>query len=154
MPWLNWSLKFHIRLRTISLLISIHNTQVYVQWLSYSFVWLYLIKCVFTCSIFVDSNTKRFLSVLVVFVKYFVLTKTENFKNRLPCFGDSIAGQSSRMPQSQARRSILATCSRVEGPIARGTQRFSRLSSRLPREWDLQSRKTLSVRDRAPGSFL
>ena len=32
----------------------------------YSFVWLYLIKCVFTCSIFVDSNTKRFLSVLVV----------------------------------------------------------------------------------------
>ena len=48
MPWLNWSLKLHIKLRTISLLISTHNTQVYVQWMSYSFVWLYLIKCVFT----------------------------------------------------------------------------------------------------------
>ena len=80
MPWLNWSLKFHIRLRTISLLISTHNTQVYVQWMPYSFMWLYLIKCVFTCSIFVDSNTKRFLSVLDVFGKYFIFTKTENFQ--------------------------------------------------------------------------
>ena len=77
MPWLNWSLKFHIKLRTISLLISTHNTQVYVQWMSYSFMWLYLIKCVFICSIFVDSNTKRFLSVSGVFGKYFVFTKTE-----------------------------------------------------------------------------
>ena len=40
--------------------------------MSYSFVWLYLMKCVFTCSIFVNSNTKRFLSVLGVFEKYFV----------------------------------------------------------------------------------
>ena len=80
MSWLNWSLMFHIRLRTISWLISTHNTQIYVQWMSYSFVWLYLIKCVFTCSIFVDSNTKRFLSVLGVFGKYFVFTKTEKFQ--------------------------------------------------------------------------
>ena len=86
MPWLNWSLKLHIRLRTISLLISTHNTQVYVQWMLYSFVWLYLIKCVFTCSIFVDSNTKRFLSFLGVFGKYFVFTKTENFKNSVALF--------------------------------------------------------------------
>ena len=50
----------------------------------------------------------------------------------------------SRMPQSRARRSVLATCSRVEGPVARGTQRFSRLSLRLSHEWDFQSRKTLS----------
>ena len=47
--------------------------------MSYSFVWLYLLKCVFTCSIFVDSNTKRFLIVLGVFGKYFVFTKTEKF---------------------------------------------------------------------------
>ena len=145
MPWLNWSLKLHIKLRTISLLISTHNTQVYVQWMPYSFVWLNLIKCVFTCSIFVDSNTKRFLSVLVVFGKYFVLSKKLKIsKTVLPCFGDSIAGQTSRMPQSRARGSVLATCSWVEGPVARGTQRFSRLSSRLPRKWDFQSRKTLS----------
>ena len=82
MPWLNWSLKFHISLRTISLLISTHNTQVYVQWMPYSFVWLYLLKCVFTCSIFVDSNTERFLSILGVSGKYFVFTKTEKFKKQ------------------------------------------------------------------------
>ena len=82
MPWLNWSLKLHIRLRTISLLISTHNTQVYVQWMPYSFVWLCLLKCVFTCSIFVDSNAKIFLSVLNVFGKYFVFTKTEKFQKQ------------------------------------------------------------------------
>ena len=38
----------------------------------YSFVWLYLIKCVFTCSICVNSSTKRFLSVLGIFGKFFV----------------------------------------------------------------------------------
>ena len=48
----------------------------------YSFVWLYLIKCVFTYSIFVDSNTRRFLSVLGVFGKYFVFTKTEKFQKQ------------------------------------------------------------------------
>ena len=134
MPWLNWSLKLHIRLRIISLLISTHNTQVYVQWMPYSFVWLYLIKYVFTCSIFVDSNTKRFLSVLGVFGKYFVFTKTEKFqKTVLPYFGDSVAGHPSHMLQPWARGLILATCLRVKGPVARGTQRFSRLSSRLPR---------------------
>ena len=82
MPWLNWSLKLHIKLKTISLLISTHNTQVYVQWMTYSFVWLYLLKCVFTYSIFVDSNTKRFFSVLGVFGKYFVFTKTEKFQKQ------------------------------------------------------------------------
>ena len=82
MSWLNWSLKLHIRLMTISLLISTHNTQVYVQWMPYSFVWLYLIKCVFTCLIFVNSNTKRFLSILGVFGKYFVFTKTEKFQKQ------------------------------------------------------------------------
>ena len=144
MPWLNWSLKLHIRLRTISLLISTHNIQLYVQWMPYSFVWLYLIRCVFTCSIFFDSNIKRFLSVLGVFGKYFVFTKPKKFlKTMLPCFGDSIAGHLSHMPQLRARGSVLATYSRVRGPVARGTQRFSQLSSWLPREWDFQSRKTL-----------
>ena len=132
MPWLNWSLKFDVRLRTISLLISIHNTQVYVQWMPYSFVWLFLIKCVFTCSIFVDSNTKRFLSVLSVFWKYFVFTKTEKFqKNSVTLFWRLNCGSSSCEIQPRARVLILATCSRVKGPVTRVTQRFSRLSSRL-----------------------
>ena len=75
-------MKLHIRLKTISLLISTHNTQVYVQWMPDSFVWLYLLKYVFTCSIFVDSNSKMFLSVLDVFGKYFVFTKIENFQKQ------------------------------------------------------------------------
>ena len=119
MPWLNWSLKFHIKLRTISLLISTHNTQVYVQWMPYSFVWLYLIKCVFTCSIFVDSNTKRFLSVLVVFGKYFVLTKTENFKKQC-CL-------------------VLATQSWVRQVVCHNRELTGQFW-RLVREWKVQSR--------------
>lgn len=106
MPWLNWSLKLHIRLRTISLLISTHNTQVYVQWMPYSFVWLYLIKCVFTCSIFVDSNTKRFLSVLGVFGKYFVFyKKLKNFKNSVALFW--------RLNRSSSKSHTTAVSSRV-----------------------------------------
>ena len=130
MVWLNWSLKLCIRLRTISLLISTHITHVYIQWMSYSFVWLYLIKCVFTSSIFVDSNKKIFLSVLGVFGKYLVFTKTEKIsKTVLPCFGNSVASHPSRMLQLRACVLFLATCSRVKGPVTRGTQRFSRLSS-------------------------
>ena len=64
-------------------------------------------------------------------------------KTVLPCFGDLVTGHPSHMPQSRARGSVLVTCSRVRGPVARGTQRFSRLSSRLPHKWDFQSRKTL-----------
>ena len=45
-----------------------------------------MIKCVFTYLIFVDSNAKRFLSVLGVFGKYFDFTKTENFKNSVALF--------------------------------------------------------------------
>ena len=139
MPWLNWSLKLHIRLRTISLLISTHNTQVYVQWMSYSFIWLYLIKCVFTCSIFVDSNTKRFLSVLVVFGKYFVFTKIEKFQKQC-CpvlatqswvrqvafsqvdFGDLFtSGRSSREGYIEIFAIQLATPSWVRLPVAKNT---------------------------------
>ena len=119
MPWLNRSLKLHIRLRTISLLISTHNTQVYVQWMPYSFVWLYLIKCVFTCSIFVDSNTKRFLIILGVFGKYFVFTKTGNFKKQ--CYP------------------ILATQSRVI-QVACHSRELAGQFWWLVRKWKVQSR--------------
>ena len=37
----------------------------------------------------------------------------------------------------------LATCSQVKGPVARGTQRFLWLSSRLSREWNFQLWKKL-----------
>ena len=134
MPWLNWSLKLHIRLRTISLLISTHNTQVYVLWMPYSFVWLYLLKCVFTCSIFVDSNKKKIFKCFRRFWKVFCFYKNWKIsKLVLPYFGNSVMGHPSRMPQPWARVLILVTCSRVKGPVAKGTQRFSRLSSQLPR---------------------
>ena len=151
MPWLNWPLKLHIRLRTISLLISTHNTQVYVQWMPYSFVWLYLIKCVFTCSIFVDSNTKRFLSVLGVFGKYFVFTKNwKIFKNIVALFwrlslgsskshatvassqvsfGDLFASErSSGEGYTEIFAAQLVTPSRVRLPVTKNTwQIFSNL---------------------------
>ena len=57
-------------------------------------------------------------------------------KTMLPCFGNLVAGHLSCMLQPRACRLVLATCSQVKGPVARGIQRFSWLSSRLPREWD------------------
>ena len=80
------------------------------------------------------QTQKDFLSVLGVFGKYFVFTKTENFKNSVALFWRLSLGHSSCIPQSRARGSVLTTCWRVEGLVARGTQRFSRLSSQLPRE--------------------
>ena len=61
----------------------------------------------------------------------------------LPCFGDLGMGHPSRMLQPRARVLILATCSRVKGPVAQGTQRFSWLSSQLPRGQTFQLQKIL-----------
>ena len=48
------------------------------------------------------SNTKIFLSVLVVFGKSFVFAKmSKTKKTMLPCSGDSVAGWSNRIPLSQ-----------------------------------------------------
>ena len=97
MSWLNWSLKFHIRLRTISILIPTHITHVYVQWMPYSFVWLYLFKCI-SHTQFLLIKHKNFLSVLIVFGKSFVFAKISKIsKIVLPCSGDFVAGQFSRM---------------------------------------------------------
>ena len=86
--------------------------------MSYSFVWLYLIKCVFTCSIFVDSNTKIFLSILGVFGKYFIFAKTENFQKQ--------------------RCLVLATQSRVIQLTCHSRELTSRFW-RLVCEWKVQS---------------
>ena len=100
-------------------MISTHNTQIYVQWMPYSFVWLYLIKYVFICSIFVDSNTKRFLSVLVVFGKYFVFAKIEKFQKQF-C-------------------PIWATQSRVK-QVACHSRELAGRFWQLVHEWKVQSR--------------
>ena len=85
---------------------------------------------------------KKIFECFRCFGKYFVFTKNWKFsKTVLSCFGDSVAGHPSCMLQLRARGLVLVTCSRVKGPVTRSTQRFSRLSSRLPHKWDFQSRK-------------
>ena len=64
-------------------------------------------------------------------------------KTVLPYFGDLVVGHPSRILQPWARRLVLATCSPVKGPVARGTQRISQLSSRLPHGLTFHSQKTL-----------
>ena len=85
----------------------------------YSFVWLYLMKCVFTCSIFVNSSTKRFLSVLGVFGKCFVLQKLKISKTYF-C-------------------PVLATQSRVS-QVACHSHDLAGLFWWLVHEWKVQSR--------------
>ena len=68
MTWLNWSLKFHSRLRIIPHLIHTHTTHMpNVQWMSYSFVRLYLSKCDICMLNHIWINLKRFLIILYVF---------------------------------------------------------------------------------------
>ena len=74
-------------------------------------------KCVLTCLIFVDSSTKRFLSVLGIFGKYFVL-KNWNFKNHF-C-------------------PILATQSRVS-QVAHHSRELTGQFWQLVCEWKVQS---------------
>ena len=122
-------------------------------------MWLYLLKYVFTCSIFVDSNTKIFLSVLGVFRKYFVFTKLKNFKNSVSLFwrlsrgsskshasaassrvnfGDLFASErSSRVGYSEIFAAQLTTPSLVDLPVVKNTLRnFSSFVFRgLPGNW-------------------
>ena len=79
-------------------------------------------KCVFTCSIFVNSSTKRFLSVLGVFGKYFCLKNLKISKNQF-C-------------------PVLAALSRV-CQVASLSRIFAGHFWRLVREWKVQSRGSL-----------
>ena len=113
MSWLNWSLKLHIRLRTISLMISIHITQVLLNECH-----IYLCDCtwlnVFSHTQSLLIKHKKICDFLGVFGKYFVFTKIIKFsKTVLPCSGDSVVGWSSRMSQSRAYTEIF--CDSLEG---------------------------------------
>ena len=68
MTWLNWSLKLHSSLWTISHLILTHNTQDFVQIMLISFVWLYMFKCDMYAQILVDQTRKDFW-VFYMFLK-------------------------------------------------------------------------------------
>ena len=76
-------------------------------------------KCVFTCSIFVDLSIKRFLSVLGVFGKYFVLQNTEIFKKHF-C-------------------PVLATQSRVSQVACHSHELTGQFCQLVPK-WKVQSR--------------
>ena len=98
-------------------------------------------KCVFTCSIFVDSSTKIFLSVLSVFGKYFVLQNWKFSKISFALFwqlsrglvksrasiassqvnfGDLfVGGRSSCEGYSEIFASQLATPLRVDLPVVK-----------------------------------
>ena len=88
----------------------------------YSFVWLYLMKCVFTCSIFVNSSTKRFLKCFRCFWKVFC---SKNMKISKIHFCP-----------------VLATQSRVS-QVAGLSHEFAGLFWRLVRKWKVQSRGLL-----------
>ena len=118
MPWLNWSLKLHIRLRTISLLISTHNTQVYVQ-----------INAIFICVIVLDKmcfhmlnlcwfKHKNIFECFRCFWKVFCSSKIENFKNHF-C-------------------PVLATQSRVS-QVTCHSRELACQFWRLVRKWKVQS---------------
>ena len=73
---------------------------------------------------------KKIFECFRCFWKVFRFYKNWKFsKTVLPCFGDSVAGHPSRILQPRARGLVLVTCSQVEGPVTKGTQRISRLSS-------------------------
>ena len=90
MSWLNWLLKLHIRLRTISSLVPTHITHVYIHWMPYSFVWLYLFKCVALTQSYVDQTQKDFW-VFKLFLESILIWKFSKFSKTVQlCFGDSL----------------------------------------------------------------
>ena len=119
-------------------------------------------------------NHKKIFECFSCFWKVFCFYKNlSKFQKQSYPSGDSVAGRTSRMPQSRVHTKIfrdslvthwcvnasvakktqnifqksgfscfsqlrLATFLQVEGPVTRGTQRFSQLRSRLSREWNFQ----------------
>ena len=78
MTWLNWSLKLHFGLRTIPHLILTHNTQVLVQLMLISFVWLYMFKCDVYAQLLADQIQKDFW-VFYMFLKAILYFRAISF---------------------------------------------------------------------------
>ena len=137
MPWLNGTLKFHIRLRTISLLI-IHTQHTSLCSMNAILICvIVLVKMCFHMLNLCWFKYKKIFECFRYFWKVFCFYKNWKIsKIVLSCFGDSVTGHPSRRLQLWARVLILATCSWVKGLVVRITQRFLRLSSRLPRRVD------------------
>ena len=123
-----------------------------------------------TCLIICWSNTKRFLSVLIVFGKCFCFENCQKFQklynpilatlphesSKLWAYtkapGSSLAGQgpSREKDLEKFQKSgflgflwlSLATSSQVEALVVRFTQNDSQLPSQLTRKWTFQSWKT------------
>ena len=71
MTWLNWSLKLHSRLRTISHLILTQNTQDFCSMNAYFICVIVHVQMWCVYSIACRSNPKKFLSILYFFLKCF-----------------------------------------------------------------------------------
>ena len=71
MTWLNWSLKLHSELRTISHLIHTHNTQDFCSMNAYFICVIVHVQMWYVYSIACRSNPKIFLSILFVFESVF-----------------------------------------------------------------------------------
>ena len=78
MTWLNWSLKLHSGLWTISHLILTHNIRDFVQIMSISFVWLCLFKCDVYAQILADQ-TQKDLWVFYMFFKVILYFHVSSF---------------------------------------------------------------------------
>ena len=93
---MNWSLKHHIRLRTISSLVPIHITHVYVQWIPYSFMWLYLFKVLHLLNHMLIKHKKIF-EYFNCFWKVFLFWKISKISKTIQlCFRLTFTGQFSR----------------------------------------------------------
>ena len=161
MTWLNWSLKLHIRLRTISILVPTHITHVYAQWMSYSFVWLYLFKYVAHTQFLLIKYKKIFECFIE---KYFVFAKISKIsKTMLPCFGDLVAGHSNLIPPiASLHRRFSRLTSGLMSQSRKRLRKFSKILGfhssrdsiwRLVHEWKLQSQGYLEIFVWLPWNF-
>ena len=81
MTWLNWSLKLHSGLRTIPHLILTHNTQLLVQLMLISFLWLYMLKCNVYAQLLADQ-TQKYFWIFYMFLKVILYLRVFSFYSK------------------------------------------------------------------------
>ena len=91
----------------------------------YSFVWLYLIKCVVHTQSYVDQRQKDFWVILVIFGKCFLLKIFKKSKNFTTLFlATHLWIMLVARPQLRAYSKALATPWRMSPPIAKNTYKI------------------------------
>ena len=109
MTWLHWSLKLYFGLRIIPHLILTHNTQVLVQFMLISFVWLYMFKCNVYAQLLTDQ-TQKYFWIFYMFLKVILYFHALSFCSKcifVLIFKNLFRGlfvRSSRLSTSRERR--------------------------------------------------